>query len=309
MNKGFVKRSVTFKSASNEIAGELYTPDADKGRPQAAVVVSHPASGVKEQTAGLYAKRLAARGFIALAFDASYQGESGGFPRGLEEPTARVEDAKAAVTFLSLREEVDPKRIGHLGICAAGGYVIPATATDRRVKAVATVSGTDIGWFFRKGFDNKQQPNILEGMLNSAAKARVAEAHGAGIQTFPIFPASEADAKALGQYVYEGWQYYCSPRGENPRSTKQMPWLSVERIAAFDGLAFTHMVAPTPLLMIAGTNADTKWMSEQACSAAKYSKELFWIEGASHVDLYDKEQFVSQAITRLVDFYGEHLLS
>ena len=301
------KIDVTFDSAGIPLAGHLYVPEGAAAGRLPAIVVSHPASGVKEQTAGLYARRLAEQGFITLAFDAAYNGESGGAPRGLEDPAHRVEDIKSAISFMSVQDNVDPDRIGLFGICASGGYVIPATATDLRVKALATVSGVDIGKFFRQGYDGKQDPAVLHAMLDNAAKARTAAARGEGPQTFPIFPPSEADARAAGQYVYEGWEYYCTPRAQNPRSTKQMPWISVDKIAASDGFSFIDMIAPRPLLMIVGTKADTKWITEQAFPKAHEPKELFWIEGASHVDLYDRDQYVTPAIARLADFYRQAL--
>jgi uncharacterized protein len=301
------KIDVAFDSAGIPIAGHLYVPQGAAAGRRPAVVVSHPASGVKEQTAGLYARRLADQGFITLAFDAAYNGESGGAPRGLEDPAHRVEDIKSAVSFMSVRDDVDPERIGLLGICASGGYVIPAAATDRRIKALATVSGVDIGKFFRQGHDGKQDPGVLQAMLDNAAKARTAAARGEGTQTFPLFPANEADARAAGQYHFEGWEYYCTSRAQHPRSTRQMPWISVDKIAASDGFAFIDMIAPRPLLMIVGTRAETKWIAEEAFPRAAEPKELFWIEGASHVDLYDKEQHVAQAVAKISDFYREAL--
>src|ERR1700733_14136420 len=172
-----MRTDVTFPSAGLNLAGHLYIPDGESDGPRPAIVVSHPASGVKEQAAGLYAERFAREGFVTLTFDAAFQGESGGEPRGLEDPAHRVEDIKAAVSFLSVHDAVDPERIGALGICASGGYVIPASATDHRVKAVATVSAADLGRQFREGADGQQDPAVIRGMLDESAAARTAEAH------------------------------------------------------------------------------------------------------------------------------------
>ncbi|MFZ4832413.1 alpha/beta hydrolase [Rouxiella sp. Mn2063] len=301
------KQSVTFESSGLSLSGDLYIPDGIGDGKYPAIVVSHPASGVKEQTAGLYARNLAEHGFITLAFDATYNGESAGEPRGLEDPGQRIEDIKAAVSFISLHDNVDSEKIGLLGICASGGYAIPATASDHRIKAVATVSGISIGEFFRVGYDGKQPSSVLNMMLDNAGKARTDEARNEATKTFPIFPADEAAARALGQYVYEGWEYYCTPRGYHPRSAKQMPWISVDKMVTFDGFRFIHLIAPRPVLTIVGTKAATKWMAEEAFPRAGEPKELFWIEGASHVDLYDKEQFVIPAVAKLSDFYRDSL--
>ncbi len=274
------------------------------GRP--AIVVGHPGSGVKEQAAGLYAKHLSEQGFITLAFDAAYQGESEGDPRGLEDPAHRVEDLKAAVSYLSVRDDVDANQIGVLGICASGGYVIPATATDHRIKVVATVSAADIGLQFRKGGDGKQDSAIIQAMLDAAAAARTAEARGEGVGTFPIFP-TEEQARALGQHVLEGWEYYCTDRAQHPRSAKFFTWNSVDRIAAFDAFRFIDMIAPRPLLMIVGSDAVTSWMTTDAFTNAQEPKELFWIKGATHVALYDKEEYVTPAIAKLTDFFRKNL--
>ncbi|MDN7846952.1 alpha/beta hydrolase [Burkholderia multivorans] len=301
------QQSVTFDSAGLRLVGTLYVPDTTTAEKQPAIVVSHPGSAVKEQSAGLYAHHLAEQGFVALAFDAAYGGESEGEPRGLEDPAHRVEDIKAAISFLSARDGIDAGRLGLLGICASGGYSILATATDHRIKAVATVSGTDIGRFFREGYDGKQAPQVLHSLLDSAAKARTAEARGEGVQRFPLFPATEDDARQAGQYIYEGWEYYCTPRAAHPRSTKTMPWRSADLIATFSGFSLIHLISPRPLLMIAGTNADTRWMTEEALSQAAEPKTLYWIEGASHVDLYDKHDYVKLAVQKLAEFYKDEL--
>lgn len=302
------RTDVTFDGAGITIAGHLYLPDTDPDGPLPGIVVGHPASGVKEQAAGLYAQQLAERGFAALAFDAAHQGESGGEPRGLEDPAQRVEDLKSAASFLSTRAEIDPDRIGMLGICASGGYAIPAAAGDHRVKAVATVSGADIGRQFREGADDAQDPAVIQTMLDAAAVARTAEASGEGVGTFPIFPDTAEEARAMGgQHGFEGFEYYCTDRAQHPRSAKVFTWSSIDRIATFDPFRFIDLIAPRPLLIILGTEAVTKHMGTEAFANAQEPKELYWIDGASHVSLYDNPEHVGPAVEKLTSFFETQL--
>jgi uncharacterized protein len=304
-----MRTNVVFPSAGLKLAGHLYTPDSEDAMPRAAIVVGPSSSGVKEQAAGLYAERLAREGFVSLAFDPAYQGESEGEPRGLEDATHRVEDFKAAVSYLTTRHDlVDSERVGALGICGSGGYVMAAAAGDHRVKAVATVSAADVARHFRYGGDGTQDPNVFQGMLDAAAAARTADARGEGPQTFPLFPTTAEEAFARGgHYALEGFEYYCTPRGEHPRSTKDMPWMSVDRMTFFDALRGVDLIAPRPLLLIVGREAVTAWMSLGAYQQAQDPKELHWIEGATHVDLYDKDEYVTPAVARLTDFYGANV--
>ncbi|MER7930272.1 alpha/beta hydrolase [Streptomyces sp. NPDC096057] len=302
------RTNVTFDSAGIEIAGHLYLPDAPSSAPRPAVVVGHPGTGVKEQAAGLYAARLAEQGFVTIAFDAAFQGESGGLPRGLEDPAHRVEDIKAAVSFLSTREEVDAERIGVLGICASGGYALSATGGDHRVKAVATVSGVDVARQFRLGADGTQDPAVFQGMLDAAAQARTATARGAEPAALPVFPETAEQADALGgEHGVEGFEYYCTPRGAHERSAKFFVWESVDRMASFDAFHAVPLIGERPLLQIIGTRAVTSWMAVDIHQKATGPKELHWVEGASHVDLYDKKEYVDPAVAKLTDFYTANL--
>jgi fermentation-respiration switch protein FrsA (DUF1100 family) len=302
-----MKTDVTFPSAGLKIAGHLYIPDTEVGGRRPAIVVGHPMSGVKEQTAGVYAERLARAGFVALAFDAAYQGESEGEPHLLEDPSHRAEDIRAAVTFLSLRDEVDAERIGTLGICASGGYVTPAAATDHRIKAVATVSAVDTGSLFREGIGREQSPEVLQGMLDAAGASRIEEARGKPPRLQQIHPDTQEQAKSFGQHTHDGWEYYRTPRGHHPRSENWFVFRSIDLIAQFSAFDMIHLISPRPLLMIAGTEAATAYLSREAIEKAQQPKELFWIDGATHVDLYDKEEHLSTVVTKLADFFGAHL--
>ncbi|BBH70056.1 hypothetical protein ACTI_67410 [Actinoplanes sp. OR16] len=296
--------AVSFDSQGLRIAADLYLPDTAGDRPRPAVVVGHPGSGVKEQAAGLYAGKLADRGYVALAFDAAYQGESEGLPRGLEDPAHRVEDLKSAVSYLTTRPEVDAGRLGVLGICASGGYALNATASDHRIKAVATVSGVDIARQFRLGADGDQDPAVFQGMLDAAAAARTAEARGEGPQSFPLFPATPEQGRELGgEHGFEGVEYYCTPRGEHPRSTKAMPWASIDHLALFDAWAAVPLIGDRPLLSVIGRRAVTAWMGIEAFQRATGPKRIHWVDGASHVDLYDKPEYVDPAVDEISRFY------
>ncbi|WP_019925131.1 alpha/beta hydrolase [Nocardia sp. BMG111209] len=290
---------VTFDSTGLTLAGNLYLPGAPVAGPRPAIVVGHPGSGVKEQAAGGYARRLAEQGFVTLAFDAAYQGESAGEPRGLEDPAQRTEDIRAAVSYLAGRPEVDPGRIGVLGICASGGYALAAAATDHRIRAVAGVSAVDIARQFRYGADGVQDPAVLQQLLDAAATADV--------PSFPLFPETADQARALGPHGYEGWEYYCTPRGAHPRSARTLTWSSIARIAAFDAFHAVNLIAPRPILLIAGRAAVTSWMSVTAFQRAAGPKELHWIDGATHVDLYDKDPHVTAAVAKLTEFFGTSL--
>ncbi len=299
---------VEFQSNGLTAAGHLYLPDDYvDGVRCAAVVVSHPFGGVKEQTAGLYARELAGQGFATLAFDATYQGDSTGEPRGLENPFARAEDITNAVTFLSTLDQVDPERIGALGICASGGYVPFAATTDHRIKAVTTVSALDNGAMFREGFGGGQDEQVLQEMLEAAAHARTAEATAGTFRLDPIAPQTLEETRDLPTLLRESYDYYRTPRGRHPHATSQFLFRSVDQLVRYASFDRIHLIAPRPLLMIAGTEADTAYFSREAIDKAREPKELFWIDGATHIDLYDREEYVPTVVAKLTAFFKEHL--
>ncbi|MFJ3661993.1 alpha/beta hydrolase [Streptomyces sp. NPDC090119] len=289
------------------LAGELFTPEDDQnGAGLPGIVISHPVTSVKEQSPARYAQRLAEKGFAVLTFDAAFQGESEGQPHLLEDPFIRSENVKDAVSFLISRGEVDGDRIGVIGICGSGGYVPFAAATDRRMKAVATVSAVNIGDMFREGVDlTGQDPAVLDHLLATANDART-EGEGQAALTMPLIPMTEEEAEQAPprSMMREAYDFYRTPRCMHPNAPNRIVTYSIDQCVAFDAWAFVEMIAPRPLLMIVGTDADSRAHSERAIDKAADPKELFWIEGASHVDLYgDRERFMDPAVEKLTEFF------
>ncbi|GIC92962.1 alpha/beta hydrolase [Aspergillus udagawae] len=295
-------RQVEFFSRGIKIAGDLYLPaPSAPDRKGAAIVIGHPSGGVKEQTSALHAQRLAENGFIALAFDAAYQGASEGEPRGLEDPFQRSEDVRSAVTFLSTFEEVDKARIGALGICASGGYVPFAAQTDLRIKAVATVSAVDLGAMTREGLKNtpfELDRATLAQTLEAAGANRIAEAKGEEVQCNPIVP-DLPEGPAADEPLNEATEYYRTKRGFHPRSTNRCPVRSADLLANFSAYNFNNLISPRPLLMIAGGEAHTLYFSKEGIERAEEPKELFIVPGRSHMALYDH---LDEHMPKLVDF-------
>lgn len=300
-----MKKSVRFTNSNFTMAGDLYLPNGfDETKKYPALVSVHPGGGVKEQTAGLYAQKLADQGFVALAFDASHQGESGGEPRLLEDPTARVEDVRCAVDYLTTLPFVDAEKIGALGICAGGGYVVAAAQTERRLKAVATVSAVDIGTLFRGDGSATTQLQTLE----AVAKQRTAEAIGTEAMYLTYAPDSLAEINETTPVLYrEAYDYYRTPRAQHPNSTNRFLFSSVDKIMAFSATNQISTYLTQPLLLIAGTEADTRSHSEHFYAMSNGPKELFWVEGATHIALYDIPDYVTPAVTKLTAFFGANL--
>ena len=301
------RTDAAFDSAGIRIAAHLYLPeDVKPGAP--ALVVGHPGSSVKEQASGLYASRLADAGFVTLAFDAAYQGASGGTPRGLEDPGQRIEDIKAAVSFLTTLDVVDDGRIGVLGVCASGGYSLAATAGDHRIRALATVAGVDVARQFRYGADGTQDPAVFQGLLDAAAAARTAVAAGEQVAGIPLFAETIEQARAAGgEHGAEGFEYYRTPRAEHERAARTFDWASVDKLAAFDAFVQVPLIGDRPVLMITGSRAVTAWMTVDAFQRLTGPKEFLWVEGASHVDLYDRDPYVATAVDRIAAFFDRTL--
>ncbi|MFJ5679001.1 alpha/beta hydrolase [Streptomyces sp. NPDC093097] len=303
-----MKTSVTFPSNDLALAGILFTPDDHIDGRLPALVISHPGGGVKEQSPSVYAERLAHAGFAALVFDAAYQGESEGEPRGMENPFQRAEDIKSAVSYLTTHNDIDPDRIGALGICASGGYVPYAAQTEHRIKGVATVSAVDMGSVVREGLGRTQDPAILKALLDQAGAARTAEARGAAPELGAWIPDNAEELlKTATRQFRETFEFYCTPRGYHPCAVQGWVLRSVDQLAQYDSYAMIELISPRPLLMIAGSEAESAYFSREAIAQAAEPKELVVIDGATHIDLYDKDEYVTPAVAELAEFFGKHL--
>jgi fermentation-respiration switch protein FrsA (DUF1100 family) len=282
--------NVTFTNGEIKMAGNLYLPaDYDSTKTYPAIVVSHPWGGVKEQTSGLYAQQLARHGFVTLAFDASHYGESGGKPRDLEDPADRVQDIRSAVGFLSSLGQVDANRIGTLGICAGGGYTLNEAQTDLRVKAVAGVVAYDIGDATRNGIQGSPVSEAdRQNLLKSVDEQLNKEAAGAPVLVQPLLPARDQLNADTPNFVREATEYYLTPRGSHPNAKNRYVVTSPGLHMAYYPLDHMALIAPRPVLLIAGERAETLKFSQQAFANAQQPKELMVIPGASHFDLYDK---------------------
>jgi len=296
---------VQFPNRTISMSGNLHLPeDFNPSSQYPAVVVIHPAGGVKEQTAGSYASHLAEHGFVALAFDASYQGESGGEPRYLDEPMNRVGDIFSAVDYLTTLEFVDPTRIGILGICAGGGYAVKAATLDRRIKAVATASAVNVGNATRKGWDGQSPASALKDMLEAISTQRTAEAGGAAPAYSPYVP-NLGDTTAARD-LREAADYYLTLRGQHPNAQNKMLLTSLTSWAAFDAFNLVDPLLTQPVMIVAGSEADSLWHSDELYAKAQGKKELFIVSGLAHMDLYDGTG-LSTAVEKIAPFFHANL--
>src|SRR3954469_8842385 len=298
-------RDVQFMNGAIKMAGNVYFPEGfDASRKYAAIVCVHPGGGVKEQTAGLYAQKLAEQGFVTLAFDASHQGASGGEPRFLDDPMRRVGDIYSAVDYLTLLPFVDAGRIGALGICAGSGTTIKAASNERRIKAVATVSAVDVGAATRKGWDGKAPVSAQMEMLDAVARQRTAEAAGAAPAYVPYVPA--VGNRTAPRDLQEAADYYLTPRGRHPNAPNRMLLTSLSCLVSFTGFDQVETLLTQPVLIIAGSEAGSLWHSQELHAKAPGPKELIIVNGATHMDLYDGPG-ADNAASKLAPFFNRTL--
>ena len=285
-----IREKVTFKNRYGiEVVGDLYIPK-NHTQNMAAIAISGPFGAVKEQSSGLYANQMAERGFIALAFDPSYTGESGGEPRRISSPDINTEDFSAAVDYLGLLRDVDRQKIGIIGICGFGGFALNAAAIDKRIKAVATASMYDMSRVNAKGYNDAITLEERTKTLEELSQQRWIDAAN---QT-PTFKANGLPDTLKGdepQFVKEYFDYYKTSRGYHPRSINSTgSWALTNPMTMMNMPIMTYIneISPRPILLIAGENAHSRYFSEDAYKAAAEPKELLIIPNSVHVDLYDR---------------------
>ena len=258
-----------------------------------------------------FAQKLAEHGFVTIAADAAYQGASGGTPRQTDRPANRVEDIRAMVDFISTYPGVDAQRVGALGICGGGGYTIQAGKTDKRVKAVATVSMFNSGRVRRNGFLDAQMDSIAE-RLEQAARARAKELDGeveyAGTHISHRLELTQEQLEEIPAGLYRDGTVYYGITHFHPNATPRYTTSSLMYLMAFDAENQAELI-DQPLLMIAGKDADTRYMTDAVFDKATgtISKERFLIDGATHIETYWKEPYVTQEADKLIEFFERYL--
>ncbi|MBB3948124.1 hypothetical protein GGQ73_004098 [Rhizobium skierniewicense] len=303
-------QKVTFKTQyQTNVAGNLFLPKTlDQASKNPTIIVGHPMGAVKEQSANLYATKMAEQGFVAMSIDLPFWGESEGQSRNLVSPEAYAEAFSAGVDFLGSHPFVDRANIGAIGVCGSGSFVISAAKIDPRIKAIATVSMYDMGAAFRNALNKSQTVEQRKQFIATAAEQRWAEADGADIQyiggtTLEL----TADTDPIQREFYD---FYRTPRGEfTPagvaRETTTKPTLS-SAVKFMNFYPFNDIeTIARPMLFISGDKAHSKEFSQDAYNRAAEPKELVWVKGAGHVDLYDRVDLIP--FDRIAQFFGQHL--
>jgi len=288
-----------------EIAGDLYRARGlDLSQKRRALVIGPPHGGVKEQAAGVYAQEMARRGFVALAFDPAYNGQSGGEPRHLTSPEIFAEDFSAGVDFLGSLPEVNRDRIGAIGICGSGGFALSQAAVDVRIRAVATSAMYDISRVHRNGWMDSASDDDRRRILAGLAEQRWADVDAGAPQLQPVFPAT-MPTEGLDPITREFFEYYVEPRGRHPRSIGGFTLTSGMTHINFGQLRHLADIAPRRILLITGDRAHSRYFSESVHEQAAGRSELIIVPGARHIDLYDRVDLIP--FDRLHAFFDNQL--
>lgn len=303
-----IRQKVTFKNRYGiTLSGDLYLPKKAGNEKLSALAISGPFGAVKEQSSGLYANQMAERGFAVVAFDPSYTGESGGEPRNIASSDINTEDFSAAVDFLGLQKNIDRNKIGIIGICGFGGFALNAVSVDKRVKAVATTSMYDIPRVNSNGYNDKVTVEERTKTLETLSLQRWEDA----VNGKPKYAAQPNPDKLNGdepQFIKEYFDYYKTPRGFHSRSINSNgAWANTSAIGLTNMQILAHLkeISPRPMLLIAGENAHSRYMSEDIYKLAAEPKELMIIPNAVHVDLYDKVNIIP--FDKLEEFFKKNL--
>jgi len=290
------------------VAADMYLPKyINTAQKYAAIIVGTPYGGVKEQGAGIYAQTMAERGFVAMAFDESFNGESSGEPRHVSSPDIFVEDFSAGVDFLGTRPFVDRQKIGVIGICGSGAFAITAAQVDHRIKAVATASMYDMSRFFRNGWKDGMTDEQRNKALEQLAEQRWKDVDNGRPWLPPGFPSETADAvpDGLDPISSEFWEYYAMARGHHPRSHGPFTKTSEMAFMNFPLMNTIDTISPRPILFIMGENAHSRYFTEDAYKMTAEPKELVIVPGARHIDLYDRTDMIP--FDKLESFFTENL--
>lgn len=294
-DKTFVKsdkvdvKKVNFKNRYGiTLVGDLYTPKKKTSEKMSAIAVAGPFGAVKEQSSGLYAQTMAERGFITLAFDPSYTGESGGEPRNVSSPEINTEDFSAAIDFLSNQDNVDPDKIGIIGICGFGGFGLNAAAIDTRIKATVAVTMYDMTRVTARGYFDSVDENARYALKESLNKQRTEDFKNGTFAKAPGLPEKLSGDEP--QFVKDYYGYYKTKRGFHKRSINSNGnWNTTASLALINMpiLAYSDEIR-SAVLVIHGEKAHSRYFSEDAFKKLKGdNKELLIIKDANHVDLYD----------------------
>lgn len=296
------RKSVSYKNRYGIIiSADLYVEkNFDENKKYPAVIIGAPYGGVKEQGPGIYAQNMAERGFVALTFDPSFNGYSGGNPRHVSSPDFFVEDFSAAVDYVGTREFVDRNKIGTIGICGSGGFALSAAQVDRRIKAITTISMYDISRMNSDGITDEER----NAKLNALNEQRYIDFQG----EFPVLSQRGAPIgfdESTDPIGIEFGEFYSTPRGYHPNSITQFTMTSSMSFMNFPLLTYIDKISPRPILFVVGENAHSRYFSEDAYKEASEPKELHIIPDSNHVDLYDKTELIP--FDKLEAFFKESM--